>query len=368
MSDETAILSLPYILPAQAQKHVTHNTALQALDLAVQLAVTDRGSPTPPAGPAEGARHIVGPGASGDWAGQDHAIALFTGAEGWLFTTPLPGWRAWVAAEQAMVVWDGTGWISLAQNLAGLGINTTSDAINRLAVAAQATLLTHEGAGHQLKLNKAGTAETASLLFQTNWSGRAEMGTLGSDAFAIKLSADGSTWITALGFDATSGTASGQAVQQSPEDVTTGRLMRADYGYGPGNLLGTVSESGGLPTGAVIESGSNANGDYIRFADGTQICARQHFDILYSNGSACTSDWVYPAGFVSVPSVSGVVNASTTLSSATPPLDALGAVSWANSGSNASTARLNVRRVPGAADFVPGDKVVVLLTAVGRWF
>jgi hypothetical protein len=63
MSDETAILSLPYILPAQAQKHVTHNTALQALDLAVQLAVTDRGSPTPPAGPAEGARHIVGAGA-----------------------------------------------------------------------------------------------------------------------------------------------------------------------------------------------------------------------------------------------------------------------------------------------------------------
>lgn len=42
--------------------------------------------------------------------------------------------------------------------------------------------------------------------------------------------------------------------------------------YDTGNLLGTVSQSGGVPTGAVIERGSNANGEYVRFADGTQIC------------------------------------------------------------------------------------------------
>jgi len=39
-------------------------------------------------------------------------------------------------------------------------------------------------------------------------------------------------------------------------------------------LLGTVSQSGGVPTGAVIERGSNANGEYVRFADGTLICTR----------------------------------------------------------------------------------------------
>ena len=38
------------------------------------------------------------------------------------------------------------------------------------------------------------------------------------------------------------------------------------------NLVGTVSESGGVPTGAIIERGSNVNGNYIRYADGTQIC------------------------------------------------------------------------------------------------
>lgn len=41
-----------------------------------------------------------------------------------------------------------------------------------------------------------------------------------------------------------------------------------------GNILGTVSESAGVPTGAIIEQGSNANGNFVRFADGTQICWR----------------------------------------------------------------------------------------------
>lgn len=40
------------------------------------------------------------------------------------------------------------------------------------------------------------------------------------------------------------------------------------------SILGTVSQSGGVPTGAIIESGSNANGEYVRFADGTQLATK----------------------------------------------------------------------------------------------
>lgn len=83
-----------------------------------------------------------------------------------------------------------------AQEL-GLG-GANPDATNRLSVNAAATLLNHDGAGHQLKLNKAGAAQTASLTFQTGFSGRAEMGTTGSDDFAIKVSPDGATFYTAL--------------------------------------------------------------------------------------------------------------------------------------------------------------------------
>lgn len=37
-------------------------------------------------------------------------------------------------------------------------------------------------------------------------------------------------------------------------------------------FVGAVSENEGVPTGAIIESGSNANGTYVKFADGTMIC------------------------------------------------------------------------------------------------
>lgn len=39
--------------------------------------------------------------------------------------------------------------------------------------------------------------------------------------------------------------------------------------YSQENALGTVSQSGGIPTGAIIERGSNPNGEYTKFADGT---------------------------------------------------------------------------------------------------
>ena len=65
-------------------------------------------------------------------------------------------------------------------------------------MASPATLLTHAGGGHQLKINKAGPGQTASLLYQTDWSGRAEMGLAGGDNFSVKVSADGATWAEAL--------------------------------------------------------------------------------------------------------------------------------------------------------------------------
>lgn len=207
MPDTSTILSLPLILPAQAQKHVTHNEALRLLDVMVQLAVKSRALATPPASPALGDRYIVPVAASGAWAGQAGRIALYESGA-WQFFAPLKGWQAWVEAEAAMAVFDGTVWGGLADgplSVTQLGVSATADATNRLAVSSPATLLNHAGAGHQLKLNKALASDTASLLWQTGFSGRAEMGTTGSDDFAIRVSADGSGFATALTVAAASG-------------------------------------------------------------------------------------------------------------------------------------------------------------------
>jgi len=214
MPDDTTILSLPLILPAQAQKHVTHNEALLKLDLMVQLAVINRTLTTAPALPTIGDRHIVAVGATGPWVGQSGRIAMYTQA-GWQFTQPLNGWQAYVMAEGQMAFYNGLGWIALSDGpftVGRLGVSATPDATNRLAVSSPATLLNHAGAGHQLKLNKALAGDTASLLFQTGFGGRAEMGTAGSDDFSVKVSADGSAWSVAL----TSAAATGEVTLPQP--------------------------------------------------------------------------------------------------------------------------------------------------------
>jgi len=212
MSEETPNLNLPYILPSQAQKHVTHNEAIRALDALVQIAVLQQGLETPPSAPAEGERHIIGDAPTGAWSGQAGRIAAFQDGA-WAFYAPRAGWLAYVSSQGQMVVHDGVAWQPVQnrisaddlQNLAGVGINAASDAVNRLAVAAPASLFNHEGAGHQMKVNKNAPADTASLLFQTNWSGRAEMGLAGDDDFSIKVSADGAAWATALTVSRASG-------------------------------------------------------------------------------------------------------------------------------------------------------------------
>ncbi len=223
MPDQSTILSLPLILPAQAQKHVTHNEALRLLDVMVQLGVSDRTRTLPPAAPTEGARHIVAVGATGLWAGRDGQVALYEAA-GWAFLVPRTGWRAHVQAEAAIATYDGTAWVTVADGplrVPQLGVAAAPDATNRLSVSSPAVLLNHAGAGHQVKVNKAAATDTASLLFQTGFSGRAEMGTAGSDDFTIKVSADGTAYIDAVVIARSTGSLS-LAAPLSPASGGTG--------------------------------------------------------------------------------------------------------------------------------------------------
>jgi hypothetical protein len=207
-AETTDILSLPYIMPSQAQKHVTHNEAIAALDALVQMVVADEAA-APPDTPAPGDRLIVSADASGAFAGQANAIAVYRDG-GWAFLAPQAGWTAYDRTRQRVVVFSGENWEELPPpraltDLQTAGINATADTGNRLAVASPASLFSHEGSDHRLKVNKAAAADTASLLFQSGYSGRAEMGLAGSDDFAVKVSADGTSWVDAMRIDGVTG-------------------------------------------------------------------------------------------------------------------------------------------------------------------
>ncbi len=260
MSDLSPRLSLPYLLPAQAQKHVTHNDALRHLDAVVQLVVQRVDAQTPPVDPAVGAAYALGPSPSAAWAGQAHTLAIWQGGA-WLFVPPELGWHLWDLNSHQMRVWAGSSWTAVPCHATPqIGVATSADATNRLAVAAPASLFTHAGQGHQMKLNKASPPDTASLLLQTGFSGRAEMGLLGNDAFGVKLSSDGSNWEEALRLSA-----SGGPRLELLQSSGSGDLLRAEAGGSTAMRLTAAGD--GLCAGS-WQSGGADYAEFFEWADG----------------------------------------------------------------------------------------------------
>lgn len=129
--------------------------------------------------------------------------------------------------------------------------------------------------------------------------------------------------------------------------------------YDTSNVVGTVSQSGGTPSGAIIERGSNANGEYVRFADGTQICTAS----LTVNASITTAHlggfrntgqtWTFPAVFAAAPRVTGAPNNINSFAVFTTSVTSTTACSVFHS---------SVASQATAADLIAS------VTAIGRWF
>jgi Protein of unknown function (DUF2793) len=211
--ETTGRLELPLITPSQAQKHVTHNEALTLLDGIVHLVVTASGLLAPPVGAPINAVYLTGSPASGAWVGEENRLALNTDA-GWRFAAPVRGMIGLFIADNSVRIFDGGNWTPIgsylgALNPSQLGVNTSADAINKLAVRSNAALFTALNAGDggngdlQIKLNKEAAGDTASLIYQNGFSGRAEIGLAGDDNLSFKVSPNGSAWQTAITIDRT---------------------------------------------------------------------------------------------------------------------------------------------------------------------
>ena len=137
---------------------------------------------------------------------------------------------------------------------------------------------------------------------------------------------------------------------------------QGDLVYHTANLVGTVSQSGGTPTGAVIERGSNSNGEYVRFADGTQICTNDdvaNVSVEDESGNWWRSPlftWDFPVSFSSRPFVYGGVG-GTSGADCNRVVGTFGQ-------SSATQATLRVFTASGSAS----NQSRIGACAVGRWF
>lgn len=375
--EETSNLNLPYIMPSQAQKHVTHNEALVLLDAIVQLAVKARDLTDPPESPADGERYLVPSSATGAWASWENAIALRLDG-GWRRIDPCTGWIAWVRDEDTFVVFDGEEWVDLGETLGSiqylekLGLGTAADNGNPFAAklnkALWTALASSEGGDGDLRytLNKEASGNVLSLLMQSGWTGLAEFGLVGDDDLSCRVSDDGEAWREGFRVDHVTGQMSfpnTPAVDAlSLITGTAGSFARYD-GAGEATMqpiVGTVAQSGGVPTGAIVERGSNASGTYIRFADGTQICHHRAaptiaIDIAFGGGyRSAPQTWTFPATFAT-----GSTNEIIVQGSA-------GAVSHSvQAVATSETAAVWYHMQPGSAS---AEERPATLLAIGRWF
>lgn len=273
--ENTPNLSLPYLMPSQAQKHVTHNEALDLLDALVQIAVLDKDIATPPATPGDGDRYIVAATPTGDWVGQAGNIAVFRDG-GWSFLQPRAGWHSFLADDLAFVCWTGSAWkpvsdtIETLQNLTLFGVGTTADSTNpfsaKINKALWSALSAAEGGTGDLRytLNKEGSANILSLLLQSGFGGRAELGLLGNDDLTLKVSADGSTWNSAMVVDRATGhvQASGLAATVDIQTFAAGGTWTkpANAKLVQVTCIGGGGGGGGGPKVAVSSAASGGGG------------------------------------------------------------------------------------------------------------
>lgn len=125
------------------------------------------------------------------------------------------------------------------------------------------------------------------------------------------------------------------------------------------DILGTVSQASGIPTGALFETGSNASGNWVKYADGTMICWSNSRPLgnlaaplgaIYYTGSQA---WTFPQSFVASPAVAAHISSTV-------------GYSWVGLGSGATSA--SAATFSGFSATSTTGTPTFSAIAVGRWF
>lgn len=137
------------------------------------------------------------------------------------------------------------------------------------------------------------------------------------------------------------------------------------------SLLGAVGMSAaGEPTGAAMEFGSNANGAFLRFASGQQVCWKSGIRVDRTTDDRMEGTWTFPAEFAA---------STTPVLIPTLPSSAMSGAAFSGVGVldvghvavdvGATSATILVRRCYGAPNFASGSYIEgIQAAAIGRWW
>lgn len=284
-------------------------------------------------------------------------------------TTPYVSGTVSVTAGTAVVTGVGTGWATalIAGGMFGLDsangnpvpiASIDSDTQLTLAkpwrgttAATQAYWIIRDTAYGQQTVTNA--TALAQIINELRSASLASFAGLSPEADRLAYFTGGSSAaLTAL-------TANARALLNLSGSAGAGRVpvFTGPNGAAARDIVGSVSQSGGVPTGGIIERGSNANGDYVRFADGTQICTNA---LTGSSSAGVSVTWTYPVSFATV---TGLSLSVTPFSGSTTYVR-----SGQVSGRSSSSMDFYAWAVPVSGGASLGSAVTHQLLAVGRWF
>jgi hypothetical protein len=182
-----------------------------------------------------------------------------------------------------------------------VGVGTAPDPTNPLSVYGGAALF--NGANFNVTVNKSIATNTASLIFQDGFSGRAQIGLNGSDNLSFKVSPNGSTWTAGISLDAATGVPTFANLRTPVSDaaysalitdrlvayttITAARVVTlpSAAAYPPGQSLTIVDESGScssLLTITISRSGTDA----INGGTSAVLSSAYGFTTVESNGAS----------------------------------------------------------------------------------
>lgn len=178
----TSNLGITLVEQSQAQKEVTLNQALIALDAFVSNSVEDKDLATPPVSPTPGVVYIVAASPTGAWAGKANYLTYFE--QIWHFVMPVNGTRVWVRDESIHYQFNGTGWVTagvgdmvkatydpanIAQQL--VGVSATQTVTNKTIDGASNSLIVRLGSDVTGNLPVANLNAGLSASASTYWRG-----------------------------------------------------------------------------------------------------------------------------------------------------------------------------------------------------
>jgi hypothetical protein len=236
--EKTQNLGLPLLVQGQLNKDITVNEAFLLIDCLINSGLESLNPvEDAPNNLADGKLILTSKTAKGVFANFPNHIAFYK--NGWQFLKPKEGLILWVKDVKSCFVFNGESFVQIStstsanitqpssnndakiteleakikkleddikavQNPTKLGINATADANNKLTVRSSYSLFNAETSDARLVLNKVNPSSSASFIFQQNWTGIAEFGTINGNNFILKVASAG-VWREVFEVEASTG-------------------------------------------------------------------------------------------------------------------------------------------------------------------